>query len=78
MEGGREWKNPSKSLVNEALERWSRSNMKADNTSVVIVMLDPPGPPKRDVIKTMKTLSTNPTYDKAIGTSYIQQIFTGL
>jgi protein phosphatase 1D len=42
MEGGREWKNPSKSLVNEALERWSRSNMKADNTSVVIVMLDPP------------------------------------
>ncbi|XP_053672055.1 uncharacterized protein LOC128722222 [Anopheles nili] len=54
LEGGREWKNPSKLLVNEALERWSRSNMKADNTSVVIIMLDPPGPPKRDVLKSVK------------------------
>lgn len=26
--------------------------MRADNTSVVIIMLDPPGPPKRDVLKT--------------------------
>ncbi|XP_050068481.1 lateral signaling target protein 2 homolog [Anopheles maculipalpis] len=54
LEGGNEWKNPSKLLVNEALERWSRSNMKADNTSVVIIMLDPPGPPKRDVLKSVK------------------------
>ncbi|XP_058129590.1 uncharacterized protein LOC131272004 [Anopheles coustani] len=54
LEGGSEWKNPSKLLVNEALERWSRSNMKADNTSVVIIMLDPPGPPKRDVLKSVK------------------------
>ncbi|EDS43270.1 phosphatase 2c [Culex quinquefasciatus] len=41
-------------VVNEALERWSRSNMKADNTSVVIIMLDPPGPPKRDVLRSMR------------------------
>uniref|UniRef100_A0A182JPE1 PPM-type phosphatase domain-containing protein n=1 Tax=Anopheles christyi TaxID=43041 RepID=A0A182JPE1_9DIPT len=54
LEGGNEWKNPSKLLVNEALDRWSRSNMKADNTSVVIIMLDPPGPPKRDVLKSVK------------------------
>uniref|UniRef100_A0A182ND45 PPM-type phosphatase domain-containing protein n=1 Tax=Anopheles dirus TaxID=7168 RepID=A0A182ND45_9DIPT len=54
LEGGSEWRNPSKLLVNEALERWSRSNMKADNTSVVIIMLDPPGPPKRDVLKSVK------------------------
>lgn len=26
--------------------------MRADNTSVVIIMLDPPGPPKREVLKT--------------------------
>ncbi|XP_062558031.1 uncharacterized protein LOC134222902 [Armigeres subalbatus] len=55
LEGGCDWKNPSKLLVNEALERWSKSNMKADNTSVVIIMLDPPGPPKRDVLRTMRT-----------------------
>lgn len=54
LEGGSDWKNPSKLLVNEALERWSRSNMKADNTSVVIIMLDPPGPPKRDVLRSMR------------------------
>ncbi|XP_053659706.1 uncharacterized protein LOC128708752 [Anopheles marshallii] len=54
LEGGNEWKNPSKLLVNEALDRWNRSNMKADNTSVVIIMLDPPGPPKRDVLKSVK------------------------
>lgn len=47
-----EWTNPSKCLVDKALERWSMTKMRADNTSVVIIMLDPPGPPKRDVLKT--------------------------
>lgn len=47
-----EWTNPSKCLVDKALERWSTTKMRADNTSVVIIMLDPPGPPKRDVLKT--------------------------
>lgn len=46
-----EWINPSKSLVDKALERWSTKKMRADNTSVVIIMLDPPGPPKREVLK---------------------------
>lgn len=49
--GVREWTNPSKNLVDRALERWSSRKMRADNTSVVIIMLDPPGPPKRDVLK---------------------------
>lgn len=49
--GSREWTNPSKNLVDRALERWSSRKMRADNTSVVIIMLDPPGPPKRDVLK---------------------------
>lgn len=46
-----DWTNPSKCLVDKALERWSTTKMRADNTSVVIIMLDPPGPPKRDVLK---------------------------
>uniref|UniRef100_A0A2M3Z5T5 Protein phosphatase 1d n=1 Tax=Anopheles braziliensis TaxID=58242 RepID=A0A2M3Z5T5_9DIPT len=63
LEGRNEWKNPSKLLVNEALDRWSRSNMKADNTSVVIIMLDPPGPPKRDVLRSVKnTIQRTPEY----------------
>lgn len=48
----KDWTNPSKNLVDRALERWSSRKMRADNTSVVIIMLDPPGPPKRDVLKT--------------------------
>lgn len=48
----RDWTNPSKCLVDKALEQWSTTRMRADNTSVVIVVIDPPGPPKRDVQRT--------------------------
>lgn len=53
--GSKEWTNPSKNLVDKALERWSTTRMRADNTSVVIIMLDPPGPPKRDVLRSCST-----------------------
>ncbi|XP_041971686.1 protein phosphatase 1B [Aricia agestis] len=46
----RDWLNPSKSLVDHALERWSNTRMRADNTSVVTLMLDPPGPPRATVL----------------------------
>lgn len=42
--------NPSKLLVDKALNRWYNLGMRADNTSVVTVLLDPPGPPKREVL----------------------------
>lgn len=42
-----EWINPSKKLVEEALLRWGNTRMRADNTTVVSLMLDPPGAPKR-------------------------------
>lgn len=48
------WLNPSKCLVEEALERWSTTKMRADNTTVVTVMLDPPGPPRAQVLKNRK------------------------
>lgn len=51
LEHDKEWINPSKCLVDKALERWSTTKMRADNTSVVIIMLDPPGPPKREVLR---------------------------
>lgn len=53
----REWINPSKNLVDKALERWSTKKMRADNTSVVIIMFDPPGPPKRDILKSSSSRS---------------------
>ncbi|KAK9876475.1 hypothetical protein WA026_012788 [Henosepilachna vigintioctopunctata] len=48
------WLNPSKLLVERALERWYSTNMRADNTSVVTLMLDPPGPPRAQVLKDQK------------------------
>ncbi|CAB4063842.1 PPM1D [Lepeophtheirus salmonis] len=47
----RQWINPSKHLVDKAIERWNLNNLRADNTSVVTVMLDPPGPPRALVLK---------------------------
>lgn len=40
---GNQWTNPSKSLVEQALKTWSAKKMRADNTSVVTVILYPPG-----------------------------------
>lgn len=53
----KEWINPSKNLVDKALERWSSKKMRADNTSVVIIMFDPPGPPKRESMKSSSSKS---------------------
>lgn len=44
------WVNPSKSLVDRALEEWRSLQLQADNTSVVTLMLDPPGPPRVQVL----------------------------
>jgi protein phosphatase 1D len=43
--------NPSKRLVDRALDRWMQHALRADNTSVVTVVVDPPpGPPKVEVV----------------------------
>ncbi|XP_013778198.1 uncharacterized protein LOC106462782 [Limulus polyphemus] len=47
---GKPVSNPSKLLVDRALTRWYSLKMRADNTSVITVMLDPPGPPKSEVL----------------------------
>lgn len=54
IEGRTTWVNPSKQLVDTAIDRWNGSRLRADNTSVVTVMLDPPGPPRAQVIKNRK------------------------
>lgn len=55
------WINPSMNLVERALDRWSSTRMRADNTSVVTLMLDPPGPPRSQVIRNaQKLLSEQP------------------
>lgn len=45
------WQNPSKKLVDMAVDRWRSCKLRADNTSVVVVMLDPPGPPRAQVLR---------------------------
>ena len=48
---GHQWQNPSKKLVDLAVDRWRVCKLRADNTSVVVVMLDPPGPPRAQVLR---------------------------
>lgn len=48
------WLNPSRCLVDKALEMWSTTKMRADNTSVVTLMLDPPGPPRAQVLRSKR------------------------
>lgn len=43
------WINPSKKLVDTALEKWALHGLRADNTTVITVVIDPPGPPKAHV-----------------------------
>lgn len=45
--------NPSKRLVDYAIDRWKLLQLRADNTSIVTVMLDPPGPPRAQVLRRM-------------------------
>ncbi|KAL0128190.1 hypothetical protein PUN28_003445 [Cardiocondyla obscurior] len=48
------WINPSKSLVDRALERWSSTRLRADNTSVVTLMLDPSAPCRNEILFNQK------------------------
>lgn len=47
--GNNTWQNPSRILVECALNNWKKNNLRADNTSVVCVMLDPPN--KKNMFK---------------------------
>ena len=57
---GHTWINPSKKLVDSAIDRWNACNLRADNTSVVTVMLDPPGPPRAQVLRKMHAVKKEP------------------
>ncbi|XP_063240601.1 uncharacterized protein LOC134541254 [Bacillus rossius redtenbacheri] len=46
----RPWINPSKKLVEKALEKWKGSHMRADNTSALTILLNPCGPSRAEVL----------------------------
>uniref|UniRef100_A0A0K2T9K8 Protein phosphatase 2clike [Tribolium castaneum] n=1 Tax=Lepeophtheirus salmonis TaxID=72036 RepID=A0A0K2T9K8_LEPSM len=50
-DSGYRWINPSKHLVDNALHKWKLLKMRSDNISVLTVMLDPPGPPRAQVLR---------------------------
>lgn len=60
------WRNPSRVLVETALEKWRSNGLRADNTSVVCVMLDPPN--KRNMYKFCRpTANDHPTTESQEG-----------
>ena len=42
--------------MDHALDRWHLCRLRADNTSIVTVMLDPPGPPRAQVLRKLHGL----------------------
>ena len=77
--GDRQWINPSKRLVDRAINRWTSNNLRADNTSVVTVMLDPPGPPRAQVLKKQRELMASTASHTQHGMFIrVCQIFLGL
>lgn len=45
------WINPAEKLVQKALRTWRAKLMKADNTSCIVVLIDPLGPRKLSILK---------------------------
>lgn len=45
------WINPAERLVQSALNKWRMKLMKADNTSCIVVLIDPLGPRKLSILK---------------------------
>lgn len=45
------WSNPAERLVSRALNKWRSKALKADNTSCVVVLIDPLGPSKLTLLK---------------------------
>lgn len=45
------WINPAERLVQTALNKWRMRLMKADNTSAIVVLIDPLGPRKLSILK---------------------------
>lgn len=44
-------------LVNIVLRRWRVRNLRADNTSAIVVMIDPPGPTVQEAVEKFTKLS---------------------
>lgn len=51
--------NPSKNLVDKAILQWNKVRLRADNTTVITLMLDPPGPPAPQVLLKHKMQTGN-------------------
>ncbi|CAH1802084.1 unnamed protein product [Owenia fusiformis] len=41
------WINPALSLTDYAIERWNERGLRADNTTAMVIMIDPPGPTRK-------------------------------
>ncbi|XP_013412127.1 protein phosphatase 1D [Lingula anatina] len=45
------WINPACTLVNTAIDKWRKRSLRADNTSCVVVLIDPPGFSRQEYLK---------------------------
>ncbi|XP_034230505.1 protein phosphatase 1D [Thrips palmi] len=59
------WVNPSKSLVDRALRRWATFGARADNTSAVTLLFDPPGVQRRGERASAPQTNVDPVHNTA-------------
>ncbi|XP_045171809.2 uncharacterized protein LOC123533902 [Mercenaria mercenaria] len=65
------WINPAERLVQAALNKWRMRLMKADNTSAIVVLIDPLGPRKLSILKKkredrMKEIAQQKSHDNQV------------
>lgn len=70
------WINPAERLVQAALNKWRMRLMKADNTSAIVVLIDPLGPRKLSILKKkreekMKEVALKKSHDNQVVTELL-------
>ena len=60
------WINPAERLVQRSLQKWRSKLMKADNTSCMVVLIDPLGPRKLSILKKKREEHLGKLKDKKV------------
>lgn len=67
------WINPAEKLVQKALYKWRAKFMKADNTSCIVVLIDPLGPRKLSILKKKREeFHQNIVHEKSVPSSPVR------
>ena len=70
------WINPAERLVQAALNKWRMRLMKADNTSAIVVLIDPLGPRKLSILRRKREERMREIAERRISNKSVTDILT--